>query len=76
VNGHATTGKLAGTTAVVTGAARGLRRAYALRLAAFGADAAVVDIRLEAAREYGEAMTEASVPVDCEAIHARRILEA
>jgi NAD(P)-dependent dehydrogenase (short-subunit alcohol dehydrogenase family) len=38
--------KLLGKTAVVTGAARGLGRAYALRLAALGADVAIVDVAL------------------------------
>jgi NAD(P)-dependent dehydrogenase (short-subunit alcohol dehydrogenase family) len=58
--------KLTGKAAVVTGAARGLGRAYALRLAALGADVAVVDINLEAASEFGEALSAESVPAEIE----------
>ena len=43
-------GKLDGKVAIVTGAARGLGRAYAKRLAALGAKLAVVDINLRASR--------------------------
>ncbi len=43
---------LEGKTALVTGAARGLGRAYALHLAALGADVAVLDIDLHSYREY------------------------
>jgi len=43
---------LEGTYALVTGAARGLGRAYALHLAALGADVAVLDIDLHSYREY------------------------
>jgi NAD(P)-dependent dehydrogenase (short-subunit alcohol dehydrogenase family) len=73
MNGHAIAGKLAGKTAIVTGAARGLGRAYALRLAALGADVAVVDIRLDAAREYGEALTEESVAAEIERLGRRSV---
>ncbi|MFZ2110166.1 MAG: SDR family NAD(P)-dependent oxidoreductase, partial [Roseiarcus sp.] len=52
----ATSDRLAGKVALVTGAARGLGRAYALRFAALGADVAVADIDLNAAREFGEAL--------------------
>jgi len=45
-------GKLDGTVAVVTGAARGLGRAYARRLAGLGAKVAVTDIDLHAYREF------------------------
>lgn len=43
---------LAGRTAVVTGAARGLGRAYALRLARLGADVAVLDADLRSFEDF------------------------
>jgi 3-oxoacyl-[acyl-carrier protein] reductase len=43
---------LEGQVAVVTGAARGLGRAYAVRLAGLGAHVAVVDIDLESFKQY------------------------
>ncbi len=46
--------KLSGKVAVVTGGARGLGRAYALRLAGLGADVVVNDIRMDAHREFAE----------------------
>lgn len=39
-------GKLSGKTALVTGAARGLGRAYALRLASLGANVGIIDLNL------------------------------
>jgi len=45
-------GKLTGKTALVTGAARGLGREYALRLASLGANVGVIDIDLHAFREF------------------------
>jgi len=45
-------GKLSGQTALVTGAARGLGRAYALRLAELGANVGVIDISLHSYKEF------------------------
>ena len=53
-------GKLDGKVAVVTGAARGLGRAYARRLGGLGAKVAVVDLNLKSYEEFAaekEAMT-------------------
>lgn len=52
---------LEGTTAIVTGAARGLGRAYALRLARLGANLVIVDRDVKGATVYGEELTAASV---------------
>jgi 3-oxoacyl-[acyl-carrier protein] reductase len=53
--------RLRGQVAVVTGAARGLGRAYALRLASLGADVVVNDLNLHSAAEVGETLTAATV---------------
>jgi NAD(P)-dependent dehydrogenase (short-subunit alcohol dehydrogenase family) len=45
-------GKLDGKVAIVTGAARGLGRAYAKRLAELGAKVAVADINLRSYEEF------------------------
>jgi 3-oxoacyl-[acyl-carrier protein] reductase len=52
---------LDGSVAIVAGGARGIGRASALRLADLGARVAVLDLDLEAAAEYGEELTAASV---------------
>jgi 3-oxoacyl-[acyl-carrier protein] reductase len=62
--------KLAGKVAVVTGGARGLGRGYALRLAALGADVAIIDRNLNSATVYAferAAMTAPTVMAECEA---------
>jgi 3-oxoacyl-[acyl-carrier protein] reductase len=62
--------KLAGKVAVVTGGARGLGRGYALRLAALGADLAIIDRNLNSATVYAferAAMTAPTVMAECEA---------
>jgi 3-oxoacyl-[acyl-carrier protein] reductase len=53
--------ELAGSVAVVAGGARGIGRASALRLAELGATVAVVDVKLDAAAEYGEQLAAASI---------------
>lgn len=53
--------KLTGKVALVTGAGRGLGRAYALHLAKLGADVAVNDIDLESAKDYDEELTAPTV---------------
>ena len=57
--------RLAGKVAVVTGAARGLGRA--------GADVAIVDIDLDAAREFREALDADGVPAEVERLGRRSL---
>lgn len=63
--------KLMGKTAVVTGAARGLGRAYALRLASLGADVVIIDIDLKGAAQFGEQLSADSVSQEIEALGRR-----
>jgi len=65
--------KLKGRVALVTGAGRGLGRAYALRLARLGADVVVNDIRLDAAKEFNEELTAPTVMDECQAFGVRSI---
>jgi 3-oxoacyl-[acyl-carrier protein] reductase len=64
-------GKLEGKVTIVTGAARGLGRAYAKRLAALGAKVAVADINLRSYEEFeaeAKDMTTASTVAEIEAM--------
>jgi NAD(P)-dependent dehydrogenase (short-subunit alcohol dehydrogenase family) len=65
--------KLAGKVAPVTGAGRGLGRAYALRLARLGADVVVNDIRFDVHREYNEELTADSVADEVAALGVRSL---
>ena len=65
--------KLAGKVAVVTGAGRGLGRAFALRLARLGADVVVNDVSLQAHREYNEKLSAESVTAEIEALGVRGV---
>ncbi|MDP2085841.1 MAG: SDR family oxidoreductase [Gemmobacter sp.] len=64
---------LQGKTAIVTGSARGLGRAYALRLARLGADVAIADLKLDGAADWGEALTAATVPDEVVSIGRRSL---
>lgn len=65
--------QLDGKVAIVTGAARGLGRAYALRLGSLGANVVVVDINLNAAAEFSEQLTAESVPAEIERLGRKSI---
>lgn len=59
-------GKLTGKVALVTGAGRGLGRAYALRLAGLGANVVINDLVLDSAKEFDEDLTAETVMAECE----------
>jgi NAD(P)-dependent dehydrogenase (short-subunit alcohol dehydrogenase family) len=65
--------KLRGKVAIVTGAARGLGRAYALHLARLGADVVVNDVDMAAAKVYYEELTAPAVMDEIRAIGPRSL---
>lgn len=64
---------LAGKTAIVTGAARGIGRAYALRLARMGANVVVADLNMQGAAKIGEELTAETVMAEVEALGVRSL---
>jgi NAD(P)-dependent dehydrogenase (short-subunit alcohol dehydrogenase family) len=64
---------LRGQVAVVTGGARGLGRAYVLRLARLGAHVVIVDVDLDAASEFDEPLTAESVMAEAEAFDVQAL---
>ncbi len=65
--------KLEGQVALVTGAGRGLGRAYALHLAKLGAHVVVNDVNLKAYEEYDEELTADSVPEEIDAMGVKGV---
>lgn len=71
-----TAGKLSGKVALITGGARGLGRAYALRLAKLGANIAIIDRNLQGADVYEferQQLTAENVMAECEALGVKAI---
>ncbi|MGE0827859.1 MAG: SDR family NAD(P)-dependent oxidoreductase [Hyphomonadaceae bacterium] len=66
-------GSLQGKAAIVTGAAGGMGRVYAHRLAKLGADVAILDIDLNVAKRHGEELTAESVEAEIRAMGRRAI---
>jgi NAD(P)-dependent dehydrogenase (short-subunit alcohol dehydrogenase family) len=65
--------ELKGKVAIVTGAARGLGRAFAHRLALLGADVVVADVDLNGAKKFNETLRAASVEKEIEDIGRRSL---
>jgi 3-oxoacyl-[acyl-carrier protein] reductase len=65
---------LKGKVALVTGAGRGLGRAFAERLASLGADVAIHGMRENGPAEYGEGSTLTAVAADVAAAHGVRTI--
>ncbi len=65
--------RLQDKVAIVTGAARGIGRGFALRLAQLGCHVVVADLRLDGAAEFGEVLNAASVPDEIIALGRRSI---
>lgn len=57
----------------MTGSARGLGRAYALRLARLGADVVINDVNLEAAKDFGEELTAPTVADEVRSLGRRSL---
>lgn len=66
-------GKLTGKVALITGAGRGLGRAYALHLAGLGADIVINDLHLDSALEFDEELSAETVMAECEALGVRSL---
>ena len=65
--------KLGGKLALVTGAARGIGRSHALRLAHLGADIVINDIGLESYKEFGEKISAPTVVDEVSALGVKCI---
>lgn len=65
--------QLAGKVAIVTGGAGGMGRAHAQRLAALGADVAIIDIDLSISAKYAEKLTAETVTDELRAIGVRAL---
>lgn len=68
--------RMDGKAAIVTGGARGLGRAYALRLASLGADVGIIDLDLKSYRQFeGEArlLTAESTVDECKNLGVRSV---
>lgn len=69
-------GKLSGQTALITGAARGLGRTYALHLAKLGANIGVIDISLRSFQEFqaeADQLTAATVVEEIQALGVKAV---